>query len=158
MTLTNETRHTKWHESCKCICRLDKIICNNKQQWNEDKCRCECKELIDKGICDKGFIWNPSNCECECDKSCNNGEYLDYSNCKCRKKLVDPLVEECTENIDETELVKKTLDENKDRCNSCVVYRALFWTFFIFFLISIGISIYFVYCNYVIRNKYDLPY
>ena len=99
-----------------------------------------------------------NKCECECDKSCNNGEYLDYSNCKCRKKLVDPLVEECTENIDETELVKKTLDENKDRCNSCVVYRALFWTFFIFFLISIGISIYFVYCNYVIRNKYDLPY
>ena len=31
MTLTNKTRHTKWHESCKCICRLDKIICNNKQ-------------------------------------------------------------------------------------------------------------------------------
>ena len=49
MTLTNETRHMKWHESCKCICRLDKIICNSKQQWNEDKCRCECKELIDRG-------------------------------------------------------------------------------------------------------------
>ena len=31
MTLTNETRHMKWHESCKCICRLDKIICNSKQ-------------------------------------------------------------------------------------------------------------------------------
>ena len=43
MTLTDETRHIKWHESCKCICRLDKIICNIKQQWNEDKCRCECK-------------------------------------------------------------------------------------------------------------------
>ena len=49
MTLTNETRHIKWHESCKCICRLDKIICNSKQWWNEDKCRCECKELIDEG-------------------------------------------------------------------------------------------------------------
>ena len=59
MTLTNETRHTKWHESCKCICRLDKIICNNKQRWNEDKCRCEWKGLIDKGVCDKRFIWNP---------------------------------------------------------------------------------------------------
>ena len=31
MTLTNETRHIKWHESCNCICRLDKIICNSKQ-------------------------------------------------------------------------------------------------------------------------------
>ena len=56
MSLTNETRHIKWHETCKCICRLDKIICNNKQRWNKDKCRCECKKLIDKGVCDKGFI------------------------------------------------------------------------------------------------------
>ena len=78
-------------------CRLNASICNNKQRWNEDKCRCEWKELIDKGVCDKGLIWNPSNCECECDKSCDIGKYLDYENCKCRKKLVDKLVEECTE-------------------------------------------------------------
>ena len=26
MSRTNETRHIKWHETCKCICRLDKII------------------------------------------------------------------------------------------------------------------------------------
>ena len=43
MSRTNETRHIKWHETCKCNCRLDKIICNSKQRWNEDKCRCECK-------------------------------------------------------------------------------------------------------------------
>ena len=29
-------RDIKWHETCKCICRLDKIICNSKQRWNED--------------------------------------------------------------------------------------------------------------------------
>ena len=63
MTLINETRHRKWHETCKCICRLDKIICNSKQGWNEDKCTCECKELIEKGVCDKGFVFNLSNCE-----------------------------------------------------------------------------------------------
>ena len=57
--------------------------------------------MIDKGICHKRFIWNPSNCECEFDKSCDVGQYLDYANCQCRKKLVDELVEECTENIDE---------------------------------------------------------
>ena len=100
----NEIRYIKWHETCKCKCRLDASVCNNKQRWNEDKCRCECKELIDKGICDKGFNWNPSNCECECDKSCDAGEYLDYKNCKCRKSLVDKLVDECSENIDEKEL------------------------------------------------------
>ena len=77
MSRTNETRHIKWHETCKCICRLDAIVCNNKQRWNEDKCWCECKELID-GVYDKGFIWNPNNYEVECDKSCDLGEYLDY--------------------------------------------------------------------------------
>ena len=56
--------------------------------------------MIDKGICDKEFIWNPSNCECECDKSYDAGEYLDYANCKCRKILIDKLVEKCSENID----------------------------------------------------------
>ena len=109
MSRTNETRHIEWHETCKCKCRLDASVCNNKQRWNDDKCRCECKELIDKGVCDKGSIWNPSNYECECDKSCDAGEYLDYENCKCRKKLVDKLVDECTENIDEVKIAEVTL-------------------------------------------------
>ena len=75
-------------------------------------------------MCDEGFIWNPSNCECECDKSCSIGEYLDYSNCKYRKKLVDPLVEECTENIDETRLVNITVKNENSyyKCSSCSVY------------------------------------
>ena len=79
----------------------------------------ECKELIDKAVCDKGFIWNPSKCECECDKSCNVGEYLDYSNCKCRKKLVDKLVEECTKSIDEVEIDSE--NEHKNKCSSCML-------------------------------------
>ena len=29
---TNETRFIEWHEQCKCTCRLDAIICNNKQK------------------------------------------------------------------------------------------------------------------------------
>ena len=83
MSITNETRHIKWHETCKCKCRFNSSVCNNKQHWTDDKCRCKCKELIDKGVCDKGFIWNPSNCECY--KSCDFREYLDYKNCKCKK-------------------------------------------------------------------------
>ena len=112
MSRTHETKHIKWHETCKCKCRLDASVCNNKQRLNDDKCRCECKELIDKGICDKGYAWNPSNCECECDKSCNVGQYLDYKNCKCRKRLVDKLVE-CNENIDEEKLSEIDLFEHK---------------------------------------------
>ena len=30
MSRTNETRHIKWHEICKCKCRLDASVCNNK--------------------------------------------------------------------------------------------------------------------------------
>ena len=85
MSITNETRSIKWHKKCKCICRLNGVICNNKQRWNKDKRRCDCKKLIDKGVCNKGYVWNPSNCECECDKSCDVGDYLDYSDCKCKK-------------------------------------------------------------------------
>ena len=59
------------------------------------------KNWLMKGVCDKGNAWNPSSCECECNKSCDVGEYLDYENCKCRKRLADEFAEECTENIDE---------------------------------------------------------
>ena len=128
---------------------LDPIICNKKQRWNKNKCRCECKKLIDKGTCDKGYFFNSGNCEWKCDKSCNIGEYLDYLNCKCRKKLVDSLVEECTENIEQIKPVKY---DQKKECSSCTVYIVLFS---IFFTISIGISIYFVYYYWYFK-KYSL--
>ena len=80
MLRTNETAFIEWHETCKCECEFAENVSNNKQSWNKRKCRSECKELIDKGLC------NSSNCECECDKAGDIGEYLDYENCKCRKK------------------------------------------------------------------------
>ena len=158
MSRTNETRHIKWYETCKCKCRLDASVCNNKQRWNNDKCQCECKELIDKGICNKGYICNPSNCKCECDKLCDFGEYLDYENCKCRKRLVDKLMEECNENIEETSSVK--INSRKCKGNSCILYIVLFS---IFFRINIGIATYFVYYKYMNHNKenvsaYDYVY
>ena len=61
---TNETRHIKWHETCKC------------------------KELILKVYVTKDLVGiQVIVSECECDKSCDLGEYLDHSNFKCRKKL-----------------------------------------------------------------------
>ena len=149
MSRTNETRSIKWHETCKCTSRLNKIICNNKQRWNTDKCRCECKELIDKRVCDKRYIFNPSNCQCECDKSCNISQYLDYSDCKCKKTLIDPLiVKQCTENDNKTKIVNITV-ENKN--SSCKVYLVLMTVVFTIFT---GITIYFVYYNWsLIINK-----
>ena len=34
MTLTNKTKQIIIHESFNCICRLDLIVCSNKQKWN----------------------------------------------------------------------------------------------------------------------------
>ena len=98
-------------------------------------------------------MWQRIYCECEFDKSCDIGEYSDYENCKCRKKLIDKLVEECTENIEEKRLVEKTSvkNENKDKYSSCTQYIVLFS---IFFTINIGIGIYFVYSHWYLRN-YD---
>ena len=39
MSRTNGTRYIKWHETCKCKCRLDTSVYNNKQRWDNDKCR-----------------------------------------------------------------------------------------------------------------------
>ena len=61
--------------------------------------------------------------ECECDKACDVGKYLDYENCKCRKKFV----EECTETVEEVKLVKITLAKNgnKYKRSSCTLYIVL---------------------------------
>ena len=49
ISFTNQTKHIEWHKTCKCKCRLDASVCNNKQRWKEGKCRCECrKELSGK--------------------------------------------------------------------------------------------------------------
>ena len=64
----NETRNVLWHESCKCLCKLNSSVCNNKQIWNDDTCRCDCNEdFTDIISCAKGYTWNPSTCECQCD-------------------------------------------------------------------------------------------
>ena len=73
-----------------------------------------------------------------------------------RKKNVDPLlIKECTKNIDETELIRKTSNESECRCNLCTVYKVLFS---VFFVISTVTSICFVYRKYVDCKKYNLPY
>ena len=146
MSRSNETRHIEWHETCKCECKFEANFCNNKQRWNEDKCRCECKELIDKGVCDKGFICNPDNYERGCDKACNVGEYLYYENCKCRKYLVAPLIEECTETAEEVKLAKITLLENENSYKS-PSRTSYIVSMIVFSAICAKISAYFVYYN-----------
>ena len=106
--------------------------------------------MIDKGVFDKRYNWNPSIYECECDKSCDIGEYLDYENCKCRKRLVDKLVEECNENIDEAKLIGEALFEPGNECvcsyTICIVLGLIALT------ICIGLGAYFIY-KYISHNK-----
>ena len=97
----------------------------------------------------KDIFFNPSNCKCECDKSCGIGKYLDYLNCKCRKKLFDPLDEECTESVNKTKPVE---NGHKKQCSSCTVYIVLFS---VIIVMNIGIGIYFVYSRWYFK-KYSL--
>ena len=84
-------------------------------------------------------------------------EYLDYENCKCRKKLVDKLIDECTETNEEVKLAKITSmelhsaeNENENKYSSCKVYIVII---VVIFTIFTGISIYFVYYNWsLIKN------
>ena len=82
--------------------------------------------MIDKGKCDDGFICNPSICEYECDKSCDVGEYLDYANCKCRKRQIDKPIQECSKDINGNEMsFNGNLNDHGKVCNSCSVYIVL---------------------------------
>ena len=121
----NETSNVLWHESCKCICKLNSSICNNKQIWNDDTCRCDCNEDFAGMInCTKGFMWNPSTCECQCDKSRKSGQYLDYKNFVCKNELIGRVIEECTSVINET------IINNKDNTTHNNTYLILFIVFF----------------------------
>ena len=72
------------------------------------------------------------------------------------KKIVDKLVDECTETIEEVKLAKITPTElhsaeNENKYGSCKVYIVLM---IVVFTIFTGITIYFVYYNWsLIKNN-----
>ena len=145
---TTETRH-------KCKCRLDTSACNNKQNWIDDKCSCECKELI-KVYVIKDLFGILIIVSVSVTNHVMMGEYLDYENCKCRKKLV----EECTENIGKVKIAGMALfkhgNESLRSCTICVVLAVIAIT------ITISIGAYFTnkYMNGNTENvsKYDYVY
>ena len=88
------------------------------------------------------------------DKACDVSKYLDHENCKCRKKLVDKLVDERAKTVEEAKIAKITLakNENKYKCSSCTLYIVLF---LILFTINVGIGIYFTYFYWYVKK--DIP-
>ena len=145
----NETRNVLWHESCKCLCRLNSSVRNSKQIWNSDTCRCDCNEDF-AGIisCDKGYTWNPSTCECQCDIWCKPGQYLDYKNCICKNKLIGRVIEECSGIINETMINNKKDIDNND---TTIIFISLFSV-----LLFIGITCFcvFAYFKWIKGKKY----
>ena len=108
--------------------------------------------------------------------SYNTGQYLDYLDCKCKKKTIDLIVEKCIEHDDDkTKLVNKTVPKNDNQTkliiitvtktdnktkivnktveNSCLVYIIL--TYYSHTIVlSTAYTIYFVYYNwFLIKNK-----
>ena len=150
----NETRNVLWHESCKCVCRLNSSICNSKQIWNSDTCRCDCNEDF-AGIinCTEGYMLNPSTCACECDMWCKPGQYLDHKNCVCKNKLVDRVIGECTN------LINETMMNNRDNITNDTTAYIVIGLFSVPLLVGIVCFCLFAYfkwikCKKLFKNKY----
>ena len=91
--------------------------------------------------CDKGYMWNPSTCSCECDRYCETGQYLDYKNCVCRKKIIDDLIEQCTSIVD-MDIKKNTLSKKSDESSSNI-YFLLFIVSLVLFILFFVVFIYY---------------
>ena len=133
MTLTNTTKQVQFHESCKCVCKINSSVCSEKQRLNENKCRCEC--LVNKK-CQNDSVWNYSNCECEFAKV---------------SKLISE--EECEEIIDDI-TQNKTVSVTK-YVENCKPFVALSILFMSVSLILTGVMVCF-YCK--LKSNDILPH
>ena len=148
LTMLNETRTVLWHESCKCVCKLNSSVCNNKQIYNSNTCRCDCNEDFSGIInCAKGYTWNPSTCECQCDMWCKPGQYLDHKNCVFKNKLIGRVIVECTS------IINETMTNNKDNITNNNTYLILFTVFLIGFIVFLIGFIYYYYRNNANKRK-----
>ena len=70
------------------------------------------------------------------------------------KKLIDPLIEECAENDDQTKIVNITVkNENNYECTFCIVYIVLM---IVAFTVFAAITVYLIYYNWyliIINNN-----
>ena len=157
----NETRHVLWHESYKCVRRLNSSVCNGKQIWNSHTCSCDCNEdFAGIMICNKGYMWNPSTCACacECDMWCKPGQYLDYKKCVCKNKLIGKVISECTSLINETMMNNKMSITNDDTTKN--IFIGLFSVLMFIGIICFCIFAYFKWIKgtKLFKNKFRNKY
>ena len=155
LMMLNETRSVLWHESYKCVCKLNPSVCNNKQIWNSDACRCDCNEDFASIInCTKGYTWNPSTCECQCDTWCKPGQYLDHKYWICKIELICRVIEECTSVINETMINNKDNIENDNAITN--IFIGLFSIAMFAVYVCVCVFVYFK-CfkgKKIFKNKY----
>lgn len=114
MTGAKLTKHYKTlrkHISCDRKCKLDRRKYNSNQKCSNDKSRCECKNPVKHRVYQEHFVWNLSLNDCEINR--------------CFKSFVDDLATTFDENIDVSDTVSKTLNDNK--AVKCKVKRELFY-------------------------------
>ena len=83
---------------------LDEKVCNNKQKWNENKCRCECLEIEE---CNDNFSWNVVSCSCILKKAA---------------KIIT--TEEC--DVETNDVVGNSIIKKVENCKPFVVSSILF--------------------------------
>ena len=77
-----------------------------------------------------------------------------------QKRLIDKLVDECTETVEEVKPAIITLAENENsyNCSSCTVYTVLFWIFFTFNVGGIGAVFFFYFYWYLKKDALHIDF
>ena len=104
-------------------------------------------------------MWNPSTCSCECDRYCETGQYLDYTNCVCRKKIIDDLIEQCASIVD-IEIKNNTFSKKSDESSSNI-YLNLFTVFLVLLILFLVGFIYYWHkdnTKNISKKLYDVIY
>ena len=103
-------------------------------------------------------MWNLSTCSCECDRYCETGQYLDYKNCVCRKKIIEGLIEQCTSIVD-MDIKSNTLSKKSNESASNI-YFVLFIVFLVLFILFLVVFIYYCCKNNksITKKMYDVVY
>ena len=88
-------------------------------------------------------------------------EYLDYVNCKCRKRLIDKLVLECKDEVLNTILLNTTqtisVAGKRVKCkNNCLIYIVSLAIMCLILLATVSISCYYYYAKYWLKNEYSM--
>ena len=73
--------------------------------------------------------------------ACETGQYLDYNNCVCSKKIIDDLIEPYTGIVD-MDIKNNTLSKKSDESSSNI-YFVLFIVFLMLFVLFLVVFIYY---------------